>query len=58
MSDEESEHSESESYLTCDSGVSDDESSSQSCSTTIYNSGSRKRTRSTSESEFSDALDR
>lgn len=58
MSDDDSEHSESESYLTCDSGVSDDEGSSQSCSNAIYRSGSRKRTRSSSESEFSDALDR
>ena len=57
-SDEESEHSESESYLTCDSGVSDDEGSSESCSDTILHSESRKRTRSTSDSEFSDALDR
>lgn len=58
MSGDDSEHSESESYLTCDSGVSDDEGSSQSCSNSIYRSGSRKRTRSSSESEFSDALDR
>lgn len=59
-SDQESEQSESESYLTCDSGVSDDESSYANSN----NSGaflippSRKRTRSVSESEFSDALDR
>jgi len=59
-SDKESEHSESESYLTCDSGVSDDD-----CSYTSSNNSSayliplsRKRTRSVSESEFSDALDR
>ena len=58
FSDEDSEQSESESYLTCDSGVSDDEGSSQSCSNATYHSGSRKRTRSSSDSEFSDALDR
>jgi hypothetical protein len=61
LSDDESEQSESESYetyLTCDSGVSDDEGSSQSCSNATYHSGSRKRTRSSSDSEFSDALDR
>ena len=58
ISDDDSELSESESYLTCDSGVSDDEGSSQSCSNETYHSGSRKRTRSSSDSEFSDALDR
>ncbi len=58
VSDEDSELSETESYLTCDSGVSDDEGSSQSCSTGHCQSGSRKRTRSSSDSEFSDALDR
>ncbi|KAI9555211.1 hypothetical protein GHT06_017726 [Daphnia sinensis] len=58
QSDEDSEQSESESYLTCDSGVSDDEGSCQSGPNATYRSGRRKRTRSSSDSEFSDALDR
>lgn len=59
-SDQESEQSESESYLTCDSGVSDDESSytNSNNSSAFLIPLSRKRTRSISESEFSDALDR
>ena len=58
-SDEESEQSESESYLTCDSGVSDDEGSTTSNSSAILvKPVGRKRTRSVSENEFSDALDR
>ncbi len=59
---EASEQSESESYLTCDSGVSDDdgtnsldENSAILCSTP---SKSHKRSRSSSDGEFSDALDR
>ena len=56
-SDSESEPTDDESYLTCDSGLSDDEGSTESTSSNHVQS-SRKRTRSLSENEFSDALDR
>lgn len=55
----ESEHSESESYLTCDSGLSGDEDGSQPATdVSSVASHPRKRTWSISENEFSDALDR
>ena len=57
-----SEHSESESYLTCDSGVSDDDGVSSPPSENSSGLGSspssRKRSRSSSDGEFSDALER
>jgi len=56
-SEAESEPTDEESYLTCDSGVSDDEGSSES-NISNHIQSSRKRTRSLSDNEFSDALDR
>lgn len=51
-----SEQSESESYETCDSGVSDDDGSTKSEDSRF---GAGQRTRSVSDSsEFADALDR
>jgi hypothetical protein len=54
--DSESEPTDEESYLTCDSGVTDDEGSTES-NISNHIQSSRKRTRS-SDNEFSDALDR
>lgn len=57
--EQDSEHSESESFETCDSGVSDDEGSVKSeSSQPLLSSSNSQRTRSLSDSEFSDALDR
>ena len=57
--EQDSEHSESESFETCDSGVSDDEGSVKSDSSQpLLSSSNSQRTRSLSDSEFSDALDR
>lgn len=58
LSEGESEQSESESYETCDSGMSDDEGSTKSDGSPSSGYDSGQRTRSISDCEFSDALDR